>query len=240
MARPVSPQHQRGQRSGWPTGRGRWSGYLDAADAAESDSGSPQDEVEAFFSARGGHVPELEPGPEGAQTGKKVKPSRLVKDATELVSASARAQALGALQRYRRDAAEAMPMPNVMQEIAQIGPDPLALAASFGLSTWGPPCAVSPACPRSRPGLVICDGSGTITFRKAGRWLRAAALWRGLSALAAFRALSRPMVPLYEPLHQPGRAGDQTRRRGFAAYAVAQPRSAPGLNREPLYEAYGC
>ena len=205
-------------------------GYLDAADAGEADPGSPQDEVEAFFAARRGHFAMLE-GAAGEDT-----PAQIVAGAVELVSASAQAQALAALERYRRDAI-AMPLDAVLEAIAGAAPDPLRLAARFGVDLG---CALRriASLPEIEAGLAICDGSGTIIFRQPvegfvlPRYGSACPLW------PLFRALSRPMVPLFETLHQPGRSDEPAQRRDFAAFAVAQPCGAPGLNREPLYEAH--
>jgi len=206
-------------------------GFLDAANAGEreGDTGSPQDEVDAFWTARGGHFAELE------GTVKNSKLAKIVAAAPDLVSASAQAQALIALKRYRRDAV-AMPLSEMTKAVDKSGADPLVLAARFEVDL-GTALRRIASLPQVEAGLVICDGSGTITFRQPvdgfvlPRYGSACPLW------PLFRALSRPMVPLYEILHQPGRADDHAQRRDFAAFAVAQPRSAPGLNREPLFEA---
>lgn len=208
-------------------------GFLDAADEEESEPGSPQDEVEAFFRARRGHFAALEADSDAEAV---PLPGDIVAQAPELVSASAQAQALSALNRYREDA-RAMPLAQVREVIAEAGPDPLMLVARFGVSL-GRALRRIASLPDIPAGLVICDGSGTITFRQPvegfvlPRYGSACPLW------PLFRALSRPMVPLFEYLHQPGRIDEPTQRRDFAAYAVAEPCGAPGLNREPLYEAH--
>ncbi len=208
-------------------------GFLDAADEGEGEPGSPQDEVEAFFTARRGHFQQLE-----AESGKATLaiPSDIVAQAPELISASAQVQALSALNRYQGDA-KAMPLKEVQEVVAASGPDPLMLVAHFGVSL-GRALRRIASLPDIQAGLVICDGSGTITFRQPvegfvlPRYGSACPLW------PLFRALSRPMVPLFDYLHQPSRIDEPTQRRDFAAFAVAEPCGAPGLNREPLYEAH--
>ncbi|UYV35907.1 helix-turn-helix domain-containing protein [Rhodobacteraceae bacterium D3-12] len=205
-------------------------GFLDAEDAGENEPGSPQDELEAFWSAHSGHFQALE----------EVKtveiPEALVAGASQLVSASAQVQARAALDRYRRDA-DLMPLPEVLGVLEEAGPNPLILSERFGVDLGAAMRRIA-SVPELEAGLVICDGSGTITFRQPvegfvlPRYGAACPLW------PLFRALSRPLVPLFERLHQPGRRDGRVQERAFVTYAVAQPRSAPGLNRDPLYEAH--
>ena len=205
-------------------------GFLDAANSDEADPGSPQDEVEAFFTARQGHFPMLEDADDAEQA------EAIVAQASEVISASAAALATSALERYRDDAA-AMPLAEVQKAIAESGLDPLMLAERFDVDL-GRALRRIASLPDVEAGLVICDGSGTITFRQPvegfvlPRYGSACPLW------PLFRALSRPMVPLFECLHQPGRSDDPAQRRQFEAFAVAEPRGAARLHREPLYEAH--
>ena len=203
-------------------------GFLDAAGRPERELASPEEELEAWLAAQGWHVAALE-NEDGAT------PEEIVGAVPGLTSTSARAQALGWLRRYEADA-RAMPLAAAQAVVAASGPDPLALAARFGIDPGAAMRRIA-VLPGQAAGLVVCDGSGTITFRRplAGfalpRFGAACPVW------PLFRALSRPMVALHERLMQPGR-GDGAGEGGFAAWAVALPRGRPEPNREPLYEAH--
>jgi predicted transcriptional regulator len=86
--------------------------------------------------------------------------------------------------------------------------------------------------PAAPEGLVICDGSGTLLFRKpiAGfalpRFGAACPLW------PLFTALSRPMVPVSALVES---AGSGSRR--FAVRAFCQPRYPGGFGGPELREA---
>ena len=81
-------------------------------------------------------------------------------------------------------------------------------------------------------GLVSCDGSGTVTFRKAvdgfavPRFGAACPLW------PLYQALLRPQVPIRMMVEQAGR---DTQR--FMAYAIAELRQPAGFDGVQIVEA---
>ncbi len=199
--------------------------YLDAAEAQAEDaavaqaSALPQEELEAWLAARGYHVAELEG--EAAQS-----PDALLAGERQLTrSPRTRAFALAYLEGYRADARR-VPLAALRRAIAETGIEPLALAARFDcdLACMLRRLAALPAAPGPGPGgvpvcgLVCCDGSGTLTFRKPlegfaiPRFGAACPLW------PLFQALSRPATPIRMWLEQAG-----YRPRRYLAYAVAQP-----------------
>ena len=105
------------------------------------------------------------------------------------------------------------------------GYDPLPLAAQFGVSlatvlrrlAMLPPDEDTP-----RFGLLLCDGSGTLTFRKAipgfpvPRFGAACPLW------PLYKALNRPLSPIRSVLE----IADRDNRK-FVTYAVAEPLGVP-------------
>ncbi|MDU8929098.1 helix-turn-helix domain-containing protein [Alisedimentitalea sp. MJ-SS2] len=200
-------------------------GYLDGAGDAGREQSSPQEEVEAYMRGQDWHMAALE-DPDGAT------PQEIVGAAHGLVSVSARAQTLDWLTRYEADA-RAMPLELMQEAVEAHGPDPLAIAGRFEVDLAAAMRRIA-SLPGQEAGLVICDGSGTITYRRPvggfalPRFGAACPLW------PLFRALSRPMVPLFERLSQAGRAQEHS----FVAYAIALPKGQPGLNREPRYEAH--
>ncbi|MDQ2095315.1 helix-turn-helix domain-containing protein [Rhodalgimonas zhirmunskyi] len=202
-------------------------GYLDAGGDAETEVTAPQEEVEAFFAARGYQLPELEEGRASAV--------EIVEAAEGLASASARAQAVALLERWAGDA-RAMPLSRVAEMVEEMGPDPLALAARMGGDIAMAMRRIA-ALPGREAGLLICDGSGMVTFRRAVEGFALPRFGAGCPLWPLYRALARPMVPLYERLGQAGRGGAGVER-AFGAFAVAQPQGMPKLGKSPLYEAH--
>ncbi|MBL3559955.1 helix-turn-helix transcriptional regulator [Rhodovulum sulfidophilum] len=201
--------------------------YLDEGSEDPGVQSSPQEEVEAFLRARDWHLPELE-------RSLPPDPARIVAEAPELTSAPARELALAHLRRYRRDA-ELMPLQRFAEAARGAGLDPGALAQAFGVD----PGAVFrrlAALPEERAGgpvgLVACDGSGTLTFRKPvegfslPRFGAACPLW------PLYQALSRPMAPVRAVVELGGSAP-----RRFLTYAICQPALAAGFDGPQVLEA---
>ncbi|MGO4916577.1 short-chain fatty acyl-CoA regulator family protein [Pseudogemmobacter sp. W21_MBD1_M6] len=201
--------------------------YLDSAGDAAASLTSPQEEVEAFLAARDYHIEELEralPPP----------PARLIADAPELTSSPSRSLAEGFLRLYRRDT-ERMPLERFTAAARSAGYDPARLGAEFGtdlLSVFRRLAALP--TPEGAPpiGLVVCDGSGTLTFRKPlddfplPRFGAACPLW------PLYQALTRPMVPVRTVVEPAGRIG-----RRFLTYAMSQPAHAAGFDGPTVYQA---
>ncbi len=201
--------------------------YLDGAEAAETGASSPQEELEAWLGARGYHLPELE-------RALPATPESILHEAG-LATAAARSLAQAHLARYRADA-EALPLQPFRAALEQDGPDPARLAARFGA---GLPMVLRrlaslPAGGEGpyEAGLVICDGSGTLTFRRPledfplPRFGAACPLW------PLYQALSRPMTPVRAVVDLPGQ-----RRARFLTYAVSQPSGTAGFDAPPVFEA---
>lgn len=204
-------------------------GYLDAAAPEESGLAAPQEELEAWLDARGWHLSELEVSePEGGET---------LLAAPELATASARALAQAHVARARADAA-ALPLPLLADALAEVGADPARLAARLGVEEELPRLfrrlAALPAGFAGIPpvGLVICDGSGTFTFRRPvpgfglPRFGAACPLW------PLFQALARPLQPLHATVEIAGRHMQR-----FETYAVCRPVAPAGFGRPAVLEA---
>lgn len=183
--------------------------YLDNAGQEEDQAlASPQEEVEAWLAAQ-----DWAPG-----------------DPQSLASNPARQMAQAWLAQAARDGA-AMPAPDFAAALAEDGPDPVRLAARFG-------CDVLTAFrrialrPGAEAGLVLCDASGTLTFRKPisgfalPRFGAACPLW------PLFTALTRPMTPIETLIET---AGPQPQR--FRIRAFCQPRFPAGFRGPELREA---
>ncbi|RVT85304.1 XRE family transcriptional regulator [Rhodobacteraceae bacterium CCMM004] len=200
-------------------------GYLDAAADADQSATTPQEEVEAWMAARSYRVQELEAADGTPEA---------VLDAAQELRPAARVLAAQWLSRYRADAL-ALPEPRLAAAISARGHDPLALADA----TQAPlPLVLRRLAVRreglnGQPvGLVICDGSGTLTFRKPladfalPRFSSACPLW------PLYQALLKPMVPIRQRLELAGRL-----RRRFTAYAVAEVRGGGSFDAPLQVEA---
>jgi transcriptional regulator with XRE-family HTH domain len=184
--------------------------WLDATgEAAEAGIGAPQEEVEAWLQEMGWHLPGLEPKA-GA-----VASAALAEGAGALASGAARLIARDWLEQAARDAA-ALPMAELVAALEHVGPDPVRLADRFGAD----PLAVFrrlALVPGARWGVVICDGSGTITFRRPlegfalPRFGAACPLW------PLYAALGRPMVPVQAVVEMSGRIPRRFRTHAFCA-----------------------
>ena len=202
-------------------------GYLDTAEDEEMSLAAPQEELEAWLAARDYHVEALER--DGA-----TPVAALIEDAPELATRPARALAGRFLHRYRADA-QALPLGPFVAAVRALGPDPGALAARFEVPLPMVLRRLAALPPREglpQAGLVLCDASGTLVFRKPVAGF----------ALPRFGAAC-PLWPLYQALMQPARpisrrvemAGRMPRR--FMTYAFCAPRPPTRFDAPLVVEA---
>lgn len=200
--------------------------YLDENDTGHDRRGSPQEEVEAYVSQHDHHFAALEDST--------ATPDALVEAAAELTSSAARQIAREVLRQYARDA-QVMPMDDFSAALGDIGLDVMALARRFStdLASVFRRLATMPATVVSGEiGLVVCDASGSILFRKpvAGfalpRFGASCPLW------PLFTAFSRPMVPIRRFVSQLGRSEAV-----FECLAIAWPLDVAEFGADPLYRS---
>jgi transcriptional regulator with XRE-family HTH domain len=181
--------------------------YLDsAAQGDDAPMAAPQDEVEGWLAARGWQLAELE-ATGGAEL--------LRAEVAGLASGAARRMAAGFLDQAAHEA-RLVPEAALRTALAQHGDDPAAVASVMAVPvlTVMRRMALLPDAPE---GLVICDASGTLLFRKPidgfalPRFGAACPLW------PLFTALGRPMAPVAATLQTAGRAP-----RLFAALAISE------------------
>lgn len=199
-------------------------GYLDGAAAQETGIAAPLEELEAWISAQGWHLPAMEAGAE---------PEALIEGAPELASQAARALAREWLETYARDAA-ALPLAPFLDELARTGLEPGTLAQTFGCSPAAVFRRLSVLPASAGPiGLVICDGSGTLVFRKPlvgfslPRFGAACPLW------PLYQALARPSQPVHTHVTMAGRAGAR-----FDTRAWCELRHLDGFDAPPVLRSY--
>ncbi|MEP2920964.1 MAG: helix-turn-helix domain-containing protein [Sulfitobacter sp.] len=183
-------------------------GYLEQTKNASAPGNSPQEEVEAFLARHSFHFPELE-----APAAPRAIDSLLVAQARGL-SEAARFILRGVLEQVRLDAQE-VALPALEQAVAQEGRDPVRIARRLGV---GVPAVLRrlAALRDLGAGLVVCDRSGTVIFRKTvdgfsvPRFDSCCPLW------PLFTALGAPGSVFYARIGQLGRGRVQ-----FDAYACS-------------------
>ncbi|WP_103256011.1 helix-turn-helix domain-containing protein [Tabrizicola aquatica] len=179
---------------------------------------SPQEEVEDWLSARRWRLEdaELAEGLEG--------------EIAELQGPAARALARGHVARAAADA-QALPEPALREALVALGPDPLAIAERFQVAPLVAMRRIA-SLPDLGAGLVVCDASGTLTFRKpaAGfplpRFGAACPLW------PLYAALARQQLPIETAVEIAGQSGRRHR-----VVAVSALRHPLGLRGPELREA---
>ena len=193
--------------------------YLDAGTAiAERGIAAPQEEVEEWLDARGW-------GFEDATIAE-----GCAEEVAALASTAARSLAQAHLRQAAADA-RAMPMADLAAAVDEVGPDPFGLAERFGCDPMTAMRRLA-AFPGLGAGLVACDASGTLTFRKPApgfplpRFGAACPLW------PLYAALGRPLQPVEAVVEMPGQGGRRHR-----VLAWAAPRRPLGLRGPELRDA---
>ena len=200
--------------------------YLDASGAGETGLAAPQEEVEAWLAARDHHLPELEaPAPDL---------HALVAGQIALSSDAARSLALAWAQRFHADA-KALPLAPFQRAIAELGLAPDRLARRFDVPLAQVLRRI--AClPRGagvpEVGLVLCDGSGTLTFRRPVAGFALPRFGGACPVWPLYQALLRPAQPLCVAVQSGGRIAHR-----FTAYACADTRGTARFDAPPVIEA---
>ncbi len=205
--------------------------FLDESNTSADRRGVPQEEVEQFFATHGHHFPDLEESETEAR-GDLIEV--LIAQGSDLVSEAGRVIARAALLQYCADA-EALPLSPLAECLASGGIAPVNLARTFDcdLSTvlrrLG---ALPPAVLGQEAGLVVCDASGSILFRKPVTGFALPRFGASCPLWPLYTALSRPQVPVRRDVVQQGRSAV-----GFDCLAVSWPHQRPDFDSDPLYHA---
>ncbi|MBM7068331.1 helix-turn-helix transcriptional regulator [Actibacterium sp. 188UL27-1] len=201
--------------------------YLDEGSSADVTGATPQDEFDAFLQANDFHFSDLE-------RALPPDPSAMVRSFQHLSSAASQTLAEAHLKRYLLDV-DHMPLQSFAEAAKQTGYDPAALAGQFGIdlpAVFRRLATVPKALLGGEIGLVICDGSGTLTFRKPitgfslPRFGAACPLW------PLYQALTRPMAPVRLIVEMAERAP-----RRFLTYAICQPSQPGGFDGPQVLKA---
>src|SRR6056297_4038580 len=204
--------------------------YLEGAPNRDAEVQSPQDEMHAYLAARGYHFEELERDIAGPRDVTRL----LAGEAGQAMSSPAQSLTREVLLRYLEDA-RALPLHPFLAQIGTVGlqPDRLAEATGAEMAHVFRRLATLPEAEVGPVGLVICDASGTLVFRKPidgfdmPRLAGACALW------PLYQVMAQPQVPLRARVRQVGRGGEVV-----AALAVAGLAAPAGFDRPALMQAH--
>ncbi|QUJ77375.1 helix-turn-helix domain-containing protein [Sulfitobacter albidus] len=195
-------------------------GYLeDDRVKAAPEAGTPQAEVEAYLAQRAYHLPALEDGAGDIDA--------LLEAADPPLSVTAAFILRGVLTQMASDAA-ALPMARLQEALTQTRPDPVALARRLGAPV-GVVLRRLASVETLGVGLVVCDRSGTVIFRKSVDGFSVPQFDSCCPLWPLFGALAAPGTVLHERIGQLGRG-----QAAFDAYATAEPQVAPAYNAPPL------
>lgn len=202
--------------------------YLDGVDNIDAQTSSPQEELEAWLAAAGFHFPCLEQENEAPDL------QSLIEGDETLSSGSAKALALAHLEQYVRDA-RAIPLEPLIEAVRRQGVQPGVLAGQFGAPMevmFRRLAALPEIAGMGAIGLVTCDASGTLIYRKQIDGFPLPRIGAACPIWPLFRALSQPMVPIQANLVQTGRG-----RGKFRTFAIAQPVGAVKFGAPVRYQA---
>ena len=196
--------------------------YLDAAVNAPDATAAPQEEVEAFLSRHGFHFPALEDGTGDIEA--------VLATADDLRSPAARHIARGVLAQVARDA-ERINIKALRDALHVVGSDPAELGQMLGQPVA---CVLRrmAALPELGAGLVVCDRSGTVIFRKSVEGFNVPHHSPCCPLWPIFAVLGQPGLIVREQITQVGRGQVP-----FMCYATCEAQLAQSYNMPPLTQA---
>lgn len=205
--------------------------YIDTVNTSETGLAAPLEEVEAWFARQDFH-------PSGIEDRSPSDPGPLSGAQVELSGDAARYLAQHWVAQMQADA-RALPLDAFLDEVVRLGLAPDLLAAQFNVSldvvlrrlallpADDPRRAALPAM-----GLLVCDASGTLIFRRPVEGFALPRFGGGCPVWPLYQALSSPGRPISQALVTAGRMGRQ-----FGAYAVAHPVGPARFDFPPIWHA---
>ncbi|WP_306113634.1 MULTISPECIES: helix-turn-helix transcriptional regulator [unclassified Roseovarius] len=202
--------------------------YLEAAPDTGAEIKSPQDELHAFLSEKGFHFPALEGEASDAMV------EVVLQSADSLQSEAARQIARDVLYQYRRDA-EALPLRDVLEAVGRHGvaPERLSEALKTDLATLFRRLAMLPEAEVGLVGLAICDGSGTLIFRKPLPEFSMPPVGSACTLWPLYQVLAQPQTPVRALVRQVGRDAQVA-----SALAVSEEVRAASFSQPALMRAH--
>ncbi|HGG04587.1 MAG TPA: helix-turn-helix domain-containing protein [Aliiroseovarius sp.] len=187
---------------------------------------SPQQEVTEFLQAHQMFFPSLEEG--------RGRIADVIAAAPALQSDAAAALADRWLNRYLKDA-QALPLQAFAADWQASNFDPLAIAARFHTDVAAVlrrAAGLAGAGLGAVAGLVICDGSGTLTTRYEIPGFPIPRFGAACPRWPLFQALTQPSRPIRAQVHTPG-----DHQQVFTCLATSEPTFPEGLDGPAVHEA---
>lgn len=194
--------------------------YLDGSERPNEGIAAPLEEVEAWLAVWGWHVEAVEAGNSAALEG----------EILALASPGARVLARAWVGQAVQDAT-ALPLAAFGAAVVELGPDPALLAQRFGVGMLVVFRRLA-MLPGFRFGLVVCDGSGTITYRKPVDGFNLPRFGAACPIWPIYTALSRPMSAVSAVVEMAGRVPQR-----FNVRAFCEPRQTGAFGGGELREA---
>ncbi len=184
--------------------------YLEGAPEAGKDIRSSHDEMHAFLDSRGYHFPELE----GDASEQDI--SELLRRSSDICGPAAQSLLRGVLQTYAVDAVK-LPLDGILKLVSKVGiePEQIALQYQASLPQVFRRLAMLPVDNAMPVGLLICDVSGAVLFRKPIDDFPLPRSDDGCALWPIYQVLAVPQSPVRVTLQQAGR--EAGRIQAFAA-----------------------
>lgn len=201
--------------------------YLDGAGDVGASLTSPMEEVEMMLAEHNYRFTDLEESDEGLEAFIEAQPL--------LTSHAARDVALEVLRQLRRDAVM-MPRAAFGKAMQEWGLDFPRLVKEFRAPMAAVMRRISILSNDfwSTPiGIVVCDGSGTLIFRKPVEGFAVPRFSAACPKWPLFQALNRPLRPIRQTVTVTGRDARQ-----FDCYAISETIGPLEFNEDPLYHAF--
>lgn len=228
--------------------------YLDAPKTRESGAFSAQEAFEAWLDQRGHHLADCEgeapADPESLAPELPAAARRLLADHARRYVEDARRlpmdrllEALAIIGLDPGGIADhfGLPLPVVFRRLAALPPEAgplqvgqsqagqLQAGQSQSVLAQGAAAQAGPG----RIGLVACDGSGALTFRKPAEGFMLPRFGPGCPLWPLYQALARPVTPIRASIEMAGRSP-----RRMLSYAYSQPAHPGGFDAPPVLEAW--
>ena len=191
-------------------------GYLETPEQSIQSELSPLEEVEAWFSARSGHVAEIE-----------INQTAAIENLIDGLGNSVRSLLHVRLDRYARDA-KLLPLEEFSQAVLRHDYDPARLASEFALpmsTIMRRIVALPPSVKAPEFGFARCDSAGALLQFQAIDEISLPRNGAGCPLWPMYRALTQPGIPIREHVTLPGEFSAT-----LLCYAVAEPVTAPSFD----------
>ena len=201
-------------------------GYLDPGREDEFTPSSPEEELDRFFKSRNFSFPELD---EDAD----VEPATLLEHET-FHTPSAQQSVLNFLTQYQQSVNRLSEEQLVEFESSSKDPVEIARLADIPVTEVMMRLAFrSPAQNRAEYGYVIADASGALLLKRPVSGFAMPSVGQACPLWPLFKSLSRPLVPIREPVKQIGRDAVD-----LESFSISLPVDSHAFGDEPRYHAH--